>query len=61
MSVIDQILKQSNEINSIFIRYDNDRIDCMRTIIFGCPNTPYAHGAFLYDMYFDDENLQIPL
>ncbi|CAD8122682.1 unnamed protein product [Paramecium sonneborni] len=46
--------------NSIFIRYDNDRMDCMRTIIFGASGTPYAHGAFLYDMYFGDDYPQRP-
>ena len=24
----------------------------MRVIIFGSKGTPYAHGAFLYDLYF---------
>lgn len=41
--------------NSIFLRYDSDRMDCMRTIIFGSSGTPYAHGAFLYDMYFGED------
>ncbi|CAD8208380.1 unnamed protein product [Paramecium pentaurelia] len=46
--------------NSIFLRYDNDRMDCMRTIIFGASGTPYAHGAFLYDMFFGDDYPQRP-
>ncbi|CAD8204909.1 unnamed protein product [Paramecium pentaurelia] len=46
--------------NSIFLRYDQDRMDCMRTIIFGSSGTPYAHGAFLYDMYFGDDYPQRP-
>ncbi|CAD8210663.1 unnamed protein product [Paramecium octaurelia] len=41
--------------NSIFIRYDQERMDCMRTIIFGASGTPYAHGAFLYDLYFEED------
>ncbi|CAD8120224.1 unnamed protein product [Paramecium sonneborni] len=41
--------------NSIFLRYDKDRMDCMRTIIFGSIGTPYAHGAFLYEMYFGED------
>ncbi len=32
--------------NSIFVRYDADRMDVMRVIIFGASATPYAHGAF---------------
>ncbi|CAD8197777.1 unnamed protein product [Paramecium octaurelia] len=46
--------------NSIFLRYDTDRMDCMRTIIFGASGTPYAHGAFLYDMFFGDDYPQRP-
>ncbi|CAK63716.1 unnamed protein product (macronuclear) [Paramecium tetraurelia] len=46
--------------NSIFLRYDQDRMDCMRTIIFGSSGTPYAHGAFLYDMYFGEDYPQRP-
>jgi len=38
--------------NSIFVRYDSDRMDCMRAIIFGATGTPYAHGAFQYEMCF---------
>ncbi len=41
--------------NSIFIRYDSTRMDCMRTLIIGASGTPYAHGAFLYEMLFTDE------
>ena len=26
----------------------------MKCIVFGAKGTPYAHGAFLYDVYFDD-------
>lgn len=40
--------------NSIFVRYDKNRIDLMKICIFGSSDTPYAHGAFIYDMYFDD-------
>ncbi|CAK65149.1 unnamed protein product (macronuclear) [Paramecium tetraurelia] len=41
--------------NSIFIRHDNARMDCMRIVIFGGSGTPYAHGAFLYDLYFGND------
>ena len=40
--------------NSIFVRCDTDRVDVMKAIIFGAAGTPYAHGAFMYDIYFDD-------
>ena len=38
--------------NAICVRADSQRIDVMRVIIFGAQGTPYAHGAFLYDLYF---------
>ncbi len=37
--------------NAIFIRVDEQRIDYMKAIIMGASNTPYAHGAFEYDIY----------
>lgn len=30
-------------------------MDCMRVLIFGASGTPYAHGGFLYEMYFGDD------
>ncbi len=41
--------------NSIFLRYDKIRMDVMRTVIFGSSGTPYAHGAFLYNLHFGDD------
>jgi ubiquitin-protein ligase len=38
--------------NSIFLRYDKTRSDFMRALIFGSSETPYAHGAFVFDIYF---------
>lgn len=40
--------------NAIFIRYDKGRMDMMKAMIFGSSETPYAHGAFVFDLYFDD-------
>jgi ubiquitin-protein ligase len=40
--------------NAIFVRYDSTRMDLMKACIFGAAETPYAHGAFIFDMYFDD-------
>ena len=37
--------------NAIFIRVDDQRIDYMKAIVMGACNTPYAHGAFEYDIY----------
>ena len=30
-------------------------MDVMRAIIFGSSGTPYAHGAFMYNLYFADD------
>ena len=40
--------------NSIFVRVDQSRVDVMKAFIMGSAGTPYAHGAFEYDIYFDD-------
>lgn len=40
--------------NAIFVRYDENKMDMMKAIIMGADDTPYAHGAFLYDIYFED-------
>lgn len=41
--------------NSIFVRVDTDRVDVMKACIFGANGTPYGHGAFMYDVFFDDK------
>jgi len=40
--------------NSIFIRCDESRVDAMKALVMGAAGTPYGHGAFEYDIYFDD-------
>ncbi len=40
--------------NAIFVRYDESKMDVMKAMIMGAEDTPYAHGAFLFDIYFDD-------
>lgn len=30
-------------------------MDVMKSLIFGAEDTPYAHGAFVFDMFFDDK------
>ena len=46
--------------NAIFVRADQNRLDVMRALIFGAEGTPYAHGAFFYDIYFGDNYPQGP-
>jgi ubiquitin-protein ligase len=38
--------------NSIFVRCDKERIDYMQALIMGSNDTPYGHGAYLFDIYF---------
>ena len=40
--------------SSIVVRADETRVDVMRAILFGAEGTPYAHGAFLYDLFFEN-------
>lgn len=40
--------------NSIFVRVDQNRVDVIKCLIMGAKDTPYANGAFMYDIYFDD-------
>ncbi len=40
--------------NSVFVRCDLKRVDVMKCLIMGSSGTPYAHGAFLYDVFFED-------
>lgn len=43
-----------SETNAIFVRYDNQRMDLMKSLIFGSRDTPYAHGAFIFDIFVND-------
>ncbi len=40
--------------NAIFCRVDKERVDVMKCMIMGASGTPYAHGAFLYDLFFEN-------
>ena len=40
--------------NSVFAVVDKQRVDFMKCVIMGSAGTPYAHGAFVYDIYFDE-------
>ena len=44
-----------NATDAIFVRFDKVRSDLMKACIFGASGTPYAHGAFVYDIFFPDE------
>ena len=40
--------------NAMFCRVDTGRVDMMKVMIMGAAGTPYAHGAFIYDLFFDN-------
>jgi ubiquitin-protein ligase len=40
--------------NAVFVVHDTQRIDVMKSIIIGSEDTPYAHGVYLFDIFFDD-------
>ena len=46
--------------NAIYVRVDKDQIDLMKVLIMGSAGTPYAHGAFEYDVHFDSNYPQGP-
>jgi len=37
--------------NAIFVRVDKERVDLMKAMVMGAEGTPYAHGAFEFDIY----------
>lgn len=41
--------------NSIFVRCDVDRVDVMKCLVMGAAGTPYAHGAYVFDVYFGED------
>ena len=44
----------SDHTNAIFLRVDKTRVDLMKALIMGAAGTPYAHGAFEFDLFFDN-------
>jgi ubiquitin-protein ligase len=38
----------------MFCRVEKGRVDLMKIMIMGASGTPYAHGAFVYDLFFPD-------
>ena len=43
-----------NYTNSIFLKYDESRMDLMKSLIIGSDDTPYSNGVFIYDIFLDD-------
>mmetsp|Transcript_41235 Transcript_41235/g.47493 ORF Transcript_41235/g.47493 Transcript_41235/m.47493 type:complete len:828 (+) Transcript_41235:1411-3894(+) len=37
--------------NAIFVRVDRERVDLMKALVMGAVGTPYAHGAYEFDIY----------
>ena len=46
--------------NAIYVRVDKSRVDIMKALIVGAADTPYAHGVYLYDIFFDDQYSEAP-
>ncbi|CAD8078852.1 unnamed protein product [Paramecium sonneborni] len=46
--------------NAIFVRADKERVDVMKALVMGAKGTPYAHGAYLFDIYADDSYPNAP-
>ena len=46
--------------SSIFCRVDKERVDLMKCLIMGASGTPYAHGAFVYDLFFENAYPGVP-
>ena len=40
--------------NSVFVRVDRGRVDLMKAMIAGATGTPYAHGLYEYDIFFEN-------
>ena len=46
--------------NSIYVRVDNNNMDYMKVLIIGSEGTPYSNGAFLFDVFFDNQYPNAP-
>ena len=46
--------------NSVFVRVDKQRVDLMKAMLAGAIGTPYAHGLYEYDIFFDNAYPQGP-
>jgi len=41
--------------NAIYVRVDKQRVDVMKALITGSSGTPYAHGCYEFDIFFDNK------
>jgi len=41
--------------SAIFCRVDKKRVDFMKCLIMGATGTPYANGAFTFDIFFNNK------
>lgn len=41
--------------DAVFVRVDRTRVDMMKAMISGAEGTPYAHGLFEYDMFYEND------
>ncbi|KAG1669885.1 hypothetical protein FOA52_002411 [Chlamydomonas sp. UWO 241] len=46
--------------SAILVAVDSDRIDVLRALILPSPDTPYAHGPFVFDILFPQDYPQKP-
>ena len=46
--------------SSVHVAVDCDRVDVARVLILAAPDTPYAHGAFLFDVFFPHAFPNVP-
>ncbi len=46
--------------SAVFCRVAQKKVDFMKCLIMGAEGTPYAHGAFIYDVYFNDQYPEAP-
>jgi len=42
------------DVSAIYCRVDKSRVDYMKFMVMGAAGTPYAHGCFIYDMFFEN-------
>jgi ubiquitin-protein ligase len=42
------------------VRCDTERVDVMKVCIMGSNGTPYGHGAYIFDVFFEDSYPSAP-
>jgi len=46
--------------DAVFVRVDRERVDMMKAMISGAEGTPYAHGLFEYDLFYENTYPKTP-